>query len=342
MMETALAAPATAAPASPAWLIGPKADLLLIANVTWPLVAAVLWADQRLFHAGAQLYLMFVIGTPHRWITPPLVALDKERLAAGWKTLLGVGVVTTAVFFAIWFKTRDVGLLILLAYLWNLWHVAAQNAGVVRIYGIHGQPERRVSGSAEKHLLRVFMLYAFLRVGSLGVDFQNAIPLISWIAKLSVNTGRYDAVFLLIPLFLAYREIQGYDPRLLGKYAHLSSVLLNYSAMIALCHWNKPGWALAVATSNALFHATEYFGIVTWSVSRRADPKRAWRFPGLMRNWPVTLLVFLYAIAALSFLLVTRFPYTWMMANTLVACLHYAYDGVIWKMPAVFKPRGAV
>jgi hypothetical protein len=90
-----------------------------------------------------------------------------------------------------------------------------------------------------------------------------------------------------------------------------------------------------------LFHATEYFGIVTWSVQRRADADRAWHLPGLMRNWPVTLLAFLYGVAALSFFLVARFTYFWMMANTLVACLHYAYDGVLWKMPAVFKPRAA-
>ena len=341
-METAASTHRPAvAPASTTWLIGPQADILFIANAAWPVVALLLWLNHRVFHTGLELYLMYVIGTPHRWITPGLVALDKERLAARWPTLLFVGAATSAAFFAIWFKTRDIGLLILLAYLWNLWHVAAQNAGVVRIYGIHGQPEKRGSGALEKYLLRAFMLYAFLRVGSLGVDFQNAIPLISWIARLSIDAGRYDGLFMLIPPFLAMREARAYDPRLTGKYVHLASVLLNYSAMIAFCHWRMPGWALAVATANALFHATEYFGIVTWSVQRRADPGRAWHLPSLMRNWPVTLLVFLYAVAGLSFFLVARFTYVWMMANTLVACLHYAYDGVLWKMPAVFKPRAS-
>jgi hypothetical protein len=323
------------------WLLGPKADALFIANAAWPLVAILLWLNQRVMHTGLDLYLMYVIGTPHRWITPGLVANDKERLAARWPTLLFVGAATTAAFFAIWFKTRDIGLLIMLAYLWNIWHVVAQHAGVVRIYAIAGQPEKRTSGEVEKYLLRIFMMYAFLRVGSLGVDFQNAMPLISWISRFSVDKGVYDAPFLLIPLYLIIREARSFDPRLAGKYIHLTSVLANFIAMLAFCHYRMQAWALAVATANAVFHATEYFGIVTWSVNRRADAGKAWFLPAMMKNWTVTLLIFLYAVAALSFVLVTRRPYLWMMANTLVACLHYAYDGVLWKMPAVFKPRPA-
>jgi hypothetical protein len=326
-------------PPATSWLLGPKADLLFIAIATWPLFALLLWLNQRAFHTGFDLYLMYVVGTPHRWLTPGLVALDKERLAARWPTLLAVGGATTAAFFAIWFKTRDIQLLIVLAYLWNLWHVVAQHAGVVRIYQIAGQPEKKTSGAAEKYLLRLFMLYAFLRVGSLGIDFQNGMPMLDWIARYSIDKGVYDAPFLLIPLYLLIREARAFDRRLVPKYVHLASVLANFVAMIAFCHYRMQAWALAVATANALFHATEYFGIVTWSVQRRADPGKAWYLPVLMKNWTVTLLVFLYAVAALSFVLVIRRPYVWMMANTLVACLHYAYDGVLWKMPVMFKPR---
>ena len=323
------------------WLLGPQADTLFIANAAWPLIAVLLWLNQRVMHTGMDLFLMYVIGTPHRWLTPGLVANDKERLAARWPTLLFVGGATTAAFFGIWFKTKDIGLLIMLAYLWNIWHVVAQHAGVVRIYAIAGQPEKRTSGAAEKYLLRMFMLYAFLRIGSLGVDFQNAMPLISWISRFSIDKGVFDAPFLLIPAYLIFREARAFDRRLMGKYIHLTSVLANFIAMIAFCHFGLQAWALAVATANAVFHATEYFGIVTWSVNRRADAGKAWFLPALMQKWTVTLLLFLYAVAALSFLLVTRRPYVWMMANTLVACLHYAYDGVLWKMPAVFKPRAA-
>ena len=328
----------TSSPTTP-WLLGPKADVLFIANATWPIFAALLWLNQRVMHTGFDLYLMYVIGTPHRWLTPPLVALDKERLAARWPTLLFVGAATVAAFFAIWFKTRDVQLLIMLAYLWNLWHVVAQHAGVVRIYAIAGQPEKRTSGAAEKYLLRIFMLYAFLRVGSLGIDFQNAMPLIAWIGRFSIDKGVYDVPFLFVPAYIFIREARAFDRRLMGKYIHLTSVLGNFIAMIAFCHYRMQAWALAVATANALFHATEYFGIVTWSINRRADAGRAWFLPALMTHWTATLLIFLYAVAALSFLLVVRWPYVWMMTNTLVACLHYAYDGVLWKMPVMFKAR---
>lgn len=323
------------------WLIGPKADALFIANAAWPLVALAMWLNQRSYHTGIDLYLMYVIGTPHRWITPPLVALDRERLAARWPTLLAVGAAVVAAFTAIWLKTRDVQLLIVLAYLWNIWHVVAQHAGVVRVYAIAGQPEKRASGFAEKYLLRAFMLYVFLRVGSLGIDFQNALPLLSWIPRFSIDRGVFDAPFLLIPAGLVLREALSFDRRLTGKYVHLASVLANFVALLAFCHYRLQAWALAAASANALFHATEYLGIVTWSVQRRPDASKAWFLPTLMRNWTLTLLAFLYGVAALSLLLVTRWPLAWMLANTLVACLHYAYDGVIWKMPVMFKARAA-
>ena len=31
------------------------------------------------------------------------------------------------------------------------------------------------------------------------------------------------------------------------------------------------------------------------------------------------------------------FPFAWLATNSFVSMLHYAYDGVIWKMPAVFR-----
>src|SRR5258708_6892378 len=78
------------------WLLGPKADALFIANAAWPLIAVLLWLNQRVMHTGLDLYLMYVIGTPHRWLTPGLVALDKERMAVHWPTLLLVGAGTVA------------------------------------------------------------------------------------------------------------------------------------------------------------------------------------------------------------------------------------------------------
>jgi hypothetical protein len=31
------------------------------------------------------------------------------------------------------------------------------------------------------------------------------------------------------------------------------------------------------------------------------------------------------------------FPIAWIATNTFVSMLHYAYDGVLWKIPSVFS-----
>ena len=64
-----MAAETSPAEARTPWLLGPRADLLFVANVAWPLLAALVWLNQRVLHIGLELGLAAVIGTPHRWVT---------------------------------------------------------------------------------------------------------------------------------------------------------------------------------------------------------------------------------------------------------------------------------
>lgn len=300
------------------WLFGPVEDLFFVANLTWPLVAAVVWLNRRWLDLPVELLLTGVIGTPHRWITLPLLANDRVRWHNRGGLIAAVGLATTAAFLGTWFWTRNLALLLLIRYLWNVWHVAAQNAGVTRIYELKAAPERRDGGTLEKWLLRGFMVFAFLRVAGIPA------------------TTAFDYPALLAPLALLVLQVRTYEPRLKAKYVHMAAALSNYLAMLFCAHRGLTEWGVAVSVANAVLHATEYFSIVTWSVRGRASRPEGFFWPAAARHWAVSLAVFLGLMALTSAFLATRFGPFWVLLNTLVSLLHYAWDGVIWKMPAVF------
>ena len=322
------------------WLIGPAEDLLFLANWTWPLVALLfVWLDRSGVMISVKLsavYALYLVSTPHRWITLGLVALDKERLTRKGPTLLVVGGLTCLFFFGLWGWTRDVALLVLIQYVWNLWHIVAQHVGVARIYAVRAQPEKRSSGTEEKYLLRLLAFYAFWRVLSLGLADYAAVGFgPGWLERLSLPTGKYDALLLAVPAALLIRAASGFDRRLAGKYWYLASVCAHYGSMIIFCHFHMTVWALAVTMTNGLFHAVEYFAVVTWSVRPRANKEGAWLAAPLFRHWASTLLIFIFSIATLGLVVTSGHARAWILVNALVSYLHYAYDGVIWKMPDV-------
>ena len=109
-------------------------------------------------------------------------------------------------------------------YLWNIWHVSAQHSGIARIYSIRCMPEKRTSGRAEKYFLRLFIMYAFLRAGSLGGAFHSHEWLLHWIQVFSIANGKFDAAVLLIPFGLLIHESISFDRRLLTRYIYLFSL----------------------------------------------------------------------------------------------------------------------
>lgn len=323
-----------------AWLMGPLADPLFVANWTWPLLALALIAVSRsgltLGAKMSSLYALYLISTPHRWITLGLVALDRERRARKAQVLLGTAGWTVAFFLAACAAFRSVAALVLIQYFWNLWHVTAQHVGVARIYGIRARPERRETGALEKWGLRVLTFYASWRTLSLGAaDYAAGIASSPWFARLSLADSRADWLVLGVPVVLLVRAARDFDRRQLGRLAHLASVCAHYSAMIALCRLGLTEWAVAVAMTNGAFHAIEYFSVVTWSVLPRAEKPGSWDWPVLFRHWGSTLAVFVLSVATLGLFVSTGHARVWIVLNALIAYLHYALDGVIWKMPDV-------
>ena len=218
------------------WLVGPWFDLLFLANLAWPV--AVLLA--LLAAAGRRpdpltLFQVYFLSTPHRWITLVLVFCDSDRF---WKEPAKFGGV--AVGLIAWarlgrsggvpFSPRDLAvpyaadslvLLMMLDYIWNAWHFAAQHAGIARIYGRMTRPEQSLPHAEfEKMAIRTLVLWVFFRlavhmasVSEYGANVGWLIPWLQWIDP-----------FVLIPaVVLLYREISVLSAAMLGPPAAISA-----------------------------------------------------------------------------------------------------------------------
>ncbi len=144
------------------WLVGPWFDLLLVANVAWPLLLLVQWRVSFDGRAGLQFWQVYYATTPHRWVTLLIVFLDRERFSERKSAFLGIAALVTAVCVGIRLATGALTCLLAVDYLWNAWHFAAQHHGIYRIYcRLNGSMSLRAV-AWEKWLLRAFLLYVIL------------------------------------------------------------------------------------------------------------------------------------------------------------------------------------
>ncbi len=94
-----------------------------------------------------------------------------------------------------------------------------------------------------------------------------------------------------------------------------------------------PPLVLSLATASALFHAIEYLSLVGWSVQRRhaAVGSRMGLLGYLVAAMGITLGAFMLILGAGGWLLDQHWLQAWLTVNVIVAFLHYAYDGLIWR-----------
>ncbi len=308
------------------WLVGPWFDSLLIANVAWPLLVLVQWDAFFDSSAGLQFWQLYYITTPHRWITLGLVFLDRERFRHRAVLFLGIAAIVVLVCLGVRFSTGTLTCLLAIDYVWNAWHFAAQHHGIHRIY------ERR-SGvqesfpSLQKWTLRGVLLYVILRVASAtwaDASFDPWLRTADW----------------LVPLVFAALLIAHFRPardEMRGGTTYLLSVTALYLALVAAVHTRNLPLVLALATASALFHAIEYLALVTWSVGQRHAGlgNRMGLMSHLAARWGLALGTFVVILGAGGWLLDQRYVEAWLTINVIVAFLHYAYDGLIWRRRAV-------
>lgn len=256
--------------------------------------------------------------------------LDRDRFRRRPAGFIGVGLFVIAVCLTVRLSTGALTCLLIVDYLWNAWHFASQHHGIYRIYGrlCHSPAESpgiwRIA-VIEKVVMRCFLLYVTGRIA------QWSWTLPQWDAWLS----HFDWLMLALPCLLLFREltIPRKTPTGIGAFTYLLSVLGLYTALLLAVHFRRPDFVLSLTMVSALFHATEYLAVVTWAVNRRQGVSNTGRdvLARLVPQWGLYLVIFMTVLGISSCLAGSHWMNTWLLVNVIVAFLHYAYDGMIWK-----------
>jgi hypothetical protein len=314
------------------WLVGPWFDLLFMANLAWP-VAVLLALLRPLDETDPlSLFQIYFLSTPHRWITLVLVFCDSDRF---WKEpakfgglavlLVGLGLALVGVAGLLPFAANSLMLLMMLDYIWNAWHFAAQHAGIARIYGRLTRPEQSLRHAEfEKMAIRLLVRWAFFRLAiyigtstAYGDNVRWLTPWLTWIDP-----------FVLIPAaVLLLRELTVYRTQCLGRVLYIGSVIALYSAQLLAIRLENAPWMMAFFFAGAIFHAVEYLAVCNWSVQKRTTG--IWNYQ--ITRTGLALLVFMALLGAANYFVNAQSVYAWQLITLLVSLLHYAYDGIIWR-----------
>ena len=215
--------------------------------------------------------------------------------------------------------------LLTIDYIWNAWHFASQHHGIYRIYE-HSAGTRLATPVLEKWSMRLFLLYVILRVAGATWSY----------AALEQSLRIFDWAILAIPAWLLICELAR-RPHAAGRTIYLVSIVTLYVSLLAAVHINQPAVVLSLATASAVFHATEYLALVAWSVHGRhaAQPNQLGIMNYLVPRGGLALGVFILVLGAGGWLLQKNYLQSWLLVNVIVAFLHYAYDGLIWRKRAM-------
>ena len=342
------------------WLFGPKLDLLFVANVGWPLLVAAILVWQLPIIGAADpnsnaiaplsFFQIYFISSPHRWITLVLVFLDPERFrqepkkfvaygsglmllglglaAIGAMGIEGIGMSSLGMSDAL----NTLGLFMMLDYIWNAWHFAAQHAGISAIYRRMAQIEKTPKEvDFEMSSIRVLVLWVFLRFGvdtamrqSPHLGFESLLPYLRFV----------DVAIAIPALIFLYHELRDFNRQRAGRLAYVVSVLSLYLAQMVAIQLGRHDWIRGLFFAQAIFHATEYLAVVNWSVQSRRTG--VWKYQ--LARGGIGMAVFIGIIGISNWAINHNSAYLWALITLLVSLLHYAYDGMIWKSKRNKKP----
>jgi hypothetical protein len=335
--DTVVAARPAVAQTRPGWMFSPTVDLLVVANLAWPLIAWSTYAvtDPATTKAFGFLLAYFLL-TPHRWITLLLVFGDRDKFAQRPKAFLGVA---AAVAIGGWLTQWSMGtltLLMALDYLWNAWHFTAQHSGVYGIYGRLSETKR--SALIDKVVLRTFILFTLVRlIGSFLPVEERGGEWLTWMTPVASTLAWCDYFVLAMPAVLLVGDLFGFRARRAGRVTYLLSVYSLYGLLLIAVRLDHTALKLGCATAATFFHSAEYMGVVSWAVQKNRGLQKQRLFAHLVPRWTMWLIAFMAFFAVSAYLLKDRFFYAWVWANLVVSLLHYAYDGMIWKRPRPAK-----
>ncbi len=323
--------------ARPAWIVSPAFDLLLLSNLAWPLLLMPGFSTDS--DTVVDFWQVYFLTLPHRWITLFLVVVDQDRRSTRTGAMLVtaalIGAVVATSFWGYDFGARAFVCLGFIDYVWNGWHFASQHAGILRIYS-------RKSGRGwpllERWGIRTFVSFTILRTSSALMwpeqmqMVQSMLPYLDW-------------CLLVIPATLVLLSAFTFKRSQAPKLIYLTSVLALYSGYLCASHFHLPRMLLCFATAAALFHAVEYLAFVSYYADRRKSSGSPGAMRWLAQRWGLTLACFVITLGMLGiFLSGNQGPVTtaWQGLNLWAALVHYAFDGVIWKLrqPATARSLG--
>ncbi|TNE85760.1 MAG: hypothetical protein EP330_24290 [Deltaproteobacteria bacterium] len=340
MSTTQADSAAAGAPARTGWIFGPATDLLLMLNVLWPALIAVLYFSP--WTAGPLTFLqVYFISTPHRFITLILVLFGERHFPAQPRRftvvgLLLLGVVIAGLAAGALFPYGDTVLvyLLMIDFVWGAWHFAAQAGGISRIYAMTaGVKSTDEEGEFEKSALRIVLLWSFLRVG-LTSDVRSEVVGREALASAASYASYLDPLFFIPVGILLYRELSRFSPAMVGRVGYIVSVTALYATQIAGIRMGDPALVKAAFVAGAVFHATEYMAICGWSMGRqRADGVWAYIVPRV----PLVVLGFMLVLGLTQNLVEVGSVFAWTVITVYASFLHYGFDGMIWKRPKKAK-----
>jgi hypothetical protein len=323
--------PEPALPA-PGWIVSPAFDLLFLANLGW-LLALLPGFVSAEGTPHVEFWQIYFLTTPHRWLTLVLVATDPDRREGRTGLFVALAVLACAVVWGVQLTTGAFVCLLLVDYVWNGWHFASQHAGVLRIYA------RKVGGGRpflERHGLRFFIFYTIARTAGWSTGWlEDSPPGLALLHAL-------DLAVLAVPAGLVAAELLD-RPWRLAKLVYLASVCGLYTGLLLALHTEQRLLILALTTASALFHAVEYLAIVTHYAWRRQSHGSASLFRSMARQWLTFLAAYVVLLGLFAAVAERQFRELWLGLNLWAAFLHYAYDGLIWKLrrPATAQALGA-
>jgi hypothetical protein len=239
---------------------------------------------------------------------------------------LAIAVAAFAVVFGVHQWTGAFTCLALADYVWNAWHFGAQHGGVFRMYA------RKAGGDwprLETWGMRGLVVYVALRLASWTTGWTEDAPAAADVLRIT------DLLILALPVSLILRELVHWSNRHIAKLCYLLSVSLLYMGLLWSLNVGNKSLILILTAGSAVFHAVEYLAIVTHYALRRRAQGSAGFFQALALRWGGTIAMFIVVWGTWGFVMENggdALAQLWVGMNLWAAALHYAYDGMIWKL----------
>lgn len=303
------------------WLVSREYDLAFLVNAWWPAFAVLCACFD--FSESAGFWQIYLLTTPHRWITPLLVAADPDRRQVGAALLAAVPLLMLALVVGAWGALGQVAPLIALDAVWNGWHFGGQHAGIAAVYG-----QRRTSRAqvARSWLVRLCVFGVALRAMGWNSDISTVLGLPSWTA-MAADSLLFTGLVSLLVLAWTGRPVPS-----TAASCYLTSVGLAYLLLLGAICSGERRLVMAMALSTACMHAGEYLAFIGYYASRRATMGSRGLFSRMAAKWGVVLAGFVLFSAFLATIMEWIAPIWFVLVNLASALTHYAHDGLIWRM----------